>query len=166
MGHIADSFSQTRPHGTAYSLEEVRDYIRHRLQRVNPVIFFWGCYTGIQSILDVFLSTDRSIMSSSSHCPNNHFVDRADVLVSSCQIILLHECSTIQAFVDDHYVVCASRCHVCREHLTRRYVFEESPTIIAFDMSQHRTSLLESIVIATVHGQNTTYKLRGVMYHM
>ncbi|KAF8238540.1 hypothetical protein L208DRAFT_1490316, partial [Tricholoma matsutake] len=104
-------------------------------------------------------------MSSSSHCPNNHPVDRADVLTSSCQIILLHESSTIQAFVDDHYIVCASCCHVCGEHLTRQYAFEESPAMIAFDMSQHQTSLLESIVIATVNRQNMTYKLRGVMYH-
>ncbi|KAF8239092.1 hypothetical protein L208DRAFT_1067081, partial [Tricholoma matsutake] len=57
------------------------------------------------------------------------------------------------------------RCHVCSEHLTRQYVFEELPTMIAFDMSQHQTLLLESIVIATVNGQNTTCKLRGVMYH-
>ncbi|KAF8240854.1 hypothetical protein L208DRAFT_1495658 [Tricholoma matsutake] len=102
-----------------YSLEEVCDYIQCWLQRVNPAIFPWGRYAGIQSILDILFSANHPIMSSSSHCPNNNLVDRANVLTSSCQIILLHECSTIQAFVDNHYVVCASHCHICREHLMR-----------------------------------------------
>ncbi|KAF8237008.1 hypothetical protein L208DRAFT_1217976, partial [Tricholoma matsutake] len=155
LGQIAVSFSQI--------LEEVHDYIQCWLQRVNPVIFPWSRYTGIQSILDLLFSMNCPIMSSSSHCPDNHVVDRANVLTSSCQIILLCECSTIQ---DDHYVVCALHCHVCSEHLMRQYVFEESPRMIAFDMWQHQTSLLESIVIATVDGQNTTYKVRRVMYHM
>ncbi|KAF8811158.1 hypothetical protein BYT27DRAFT_7029664, partial [Phlegmacium glaucopus] len=38
--------------------------------------------------------------------------------------------------------------------------------IIAFDVSQHQISLLENIVINTVNGDCTTYKLRGVMYHL
>ncbi|KAF8798231.1 hypothetical protein BYT27DRAFT_7123432, partial [Phlegmacium glaucopus] len=37
--------------------------------------------------------------------------------------------------------------------------------ILTFDMSQYRTLLLESLVLTTVNGQQTTYKLRGVVYH-
>jgi hypothetical protein len=44
-------------------------------------------------------------------------------------------------------------------------VFEDTPAVIAFDMSQYQTSLLESIVITTVNGDCMTYKLRGVLYY-
>ncbi len=74
--------------------------------------------------------------------------------------------TNIQAFVDDQSIECASRCHVCRSHIVRRHVFEDSPAIIAFDMSQQQISLLESIVITSSNGDCTTYKLRGVIYHL
>ncbi|KAF8233245.1 hypothetical protein L208DRAFT_1267607, partial [Tricholoma matsutake] len=56
-------------------------------------------------------------------------------------------------------------CRTCQSHLIRSHVFEHAPTIIAFDMSQHRTLSLQSLVLTTFNGQQTTYKLRGVVYH-
>ncbi|KAF8815887.1 hypothetical protein BYT27DRAFT_7230092 [Phlegmacium glaucopus] len=131
--------------------------MRQRLQRADPAVFAWGSYTGIQSILDYFLATNHPV-TSSSH--------RADLLASSCQITVLRQCPNIQAFVDDQIIECASRCPVCQSHVVRQHVFEDTPAIIAFDVSQHQTNLLESIVITTVNGDHTTYKLRGVMYHL
>ncbi|KAF8231665.1 hypothetical protein L208DRAFT_1202497, partial [Tricholoma matsutake] len=45
-------------------------------------------------------------------------------------------------------------------------IFRETPALIAFDMSQYQTSLSNNIVVTTVDGQCTTYKLRGVIYHL
>jgi hypothetical protein len=45
-------------------------------------------------------------------------------------------------------------------------VFEEAPPIIAFDLSCYQTPLLENLIITTVNGHHTSYKLRGVIYHL
>ena len=168
LGQIADGFSQTRirDRDTAYTLEEVRDSMRRRLQIVDPAAFPWGRYTGIQYILDCLLGMSRPVTSSSVRCPNDHPLNRADLLASTGQITILRQCPDIQAFIDDQSIECASRCHVCRSHTVRQHIFEDTPAIIAFDLSQHQISLLESIVITTVNGDRMTYKLRGVMYHL
>ena len=49
--------------------------------------------------------------------------------------------------------------------MVRQHVFEDTPAVIAFDMSQHKISLLESVVITTVKGDSMTYNLRGVIYY-
>ena len=167
LGQIADGFSQTTAQGTAsaYTLEEVREFLRRRLHRANPTVFAWGRYTGIQNIMDYLLATSQPVTSSSLRCPNNHPLDRAGSLTSSCQITILRQCPDIQAFINDQSIECASRCCVCRSHLIRQHVFEDTPAVIVFDMSLHQTSLLENVVITTVNGISTTYKLRGVMYY-
>ena len=86
--------------------------------------------------------------------------------IMSCEITVLCQCPNIQAFVDDQSIECASRCPVCQSHVVREHAFEDTPAIVAFDLSQHQTSLLESVVITTVNGDRTTYKLRGVMYYL
>ena len=166
LGQIVDGFSQTGLRDPAYTLEEVRDFMRRSLQRADPVAFPWGGYTGIQYILDYLLGTHRSVTSSSVRCPNEHPLNRADQVASSCQIPILHQCTNIQAFVDNQSIECASHCLVCHSHVIRRHIFEHTPAVIAFDLSQNPISLLESIVITTVNGDRMTYKLRGVMYHM
>jgi hypothetical protein len=166
LGKIADGFSQTRLRGTEYTLEEVRDSMQRYLERVDPAAFPWGRYTGIQYILDYLLDMDHSVTSSSMRCPNGHPLNRDDLLASSGQITILRKCPDVQAFVDDQSIECASRCRVCQCHIIRQHVFQDTPAIIAFDLSQHQISLLESIVITTVNGDCTTYKLRGVMYHL
>ena len=167
LGRIADGFSLTSLQDSApYTLEEVRDSIRRSLQRADPAVFPWGGYTGIQYILDYLLVTDRSVTSSSVRCPNDHPLNAADMAASSCQIAILRQSPNIQAFIDNQSVECASRCRVCHSHIIRRHVFEHTPAVIAFDLSQHPISLLESIVITTVNGDRMTYKLRGVMYYL
>ena len=166
LGQLADDFSQTRHQGGAYTLEELRDSMRRRLQTADPAAFPWGGYTGIQCVLDYLLAMNRSVTSSSVRCPNNHPLQRADLLASSCQITILRQCPNIQAFVDNQSIECASRCPICQSHVVREHAFEDAPAIIAFDLSQHQTSLLESMVITTVNGDRTTYKLRGVMYYL
>ena len=99
-------------------------------------------------------------------CPNNHPLNRARVATSSCQIAILCQCTDIQAFIDNHSIECASHCRVCHSHVIRQHVFEDTPAIIAFDMSQHWVSLLESIVVTMVNGSCTTYKLRGIVYYL
>ena len=165
LGKIVDGFLQVRVR-TEYTLEEVRDSMRRSLQRADPVVFPWGGYTGIQYILDYLLRTSHSVTSSLMRCPNNHLLNRAHVAASGSQIPILRQCTDIQAFIDDHSVECASRCHVCHSHVIRQHVFEDTPAIIAFDLSQHPVTLLESIVITTVDGACTTYKLRGIMYYL
>jgi hypothetical protein len=166
LGKMVDGFLQAGVR-TEYTLEEVRDSMRRSLQRTNPAAFPWGGYTGIQYILDYLLGTRRSVTSSLMRCPNDHPLDRARVFTSGCQIAILRQCTDIQAFVDDHSIECASRCRVCHSHVIRQHVFEDTPAIIAFDMSQHPISLLESIVITTpVDGGCTTYKLRGIVYYL
>ncbi|KAF8220988.1 hypothetical protein L208DRAFT_1330708 [Tricholoma matsutake] len=59
-----------------------------------------------------------------------------------------------------------SHCQSCQSYMIRKHVFEHAPIILAFDMSQHRTLLLPSIVLNTVDGHHTAYKLRGVVYHL
>ena len=143
----------------------MRDSLRRRLQRVDPVTFPWGGYAGIQHILDYLLNTDHVVTSSSVRCPNNHPLKKADLAASSCHISILRQCPNIQAFINDQSIECASRCHICHSHIVRQHVFEDSPAIIAFDMTQYETSLSESIVITKSTGDHTTYKLRGVMYY-
>ena len=165
LGQIVDGFSQTSLRDTGYTLEEVRDFLRRRLQRADPVAFPWGGYAGIQYIFDYLLCMDRFVTSSSVRCPNDHPLGRAQLVASSCQISILRQCPNIQAFVEDQSIECASRCRVCHSHIVQRHVFEDAPPIIAFDMSQYQISLSESIVITTTNGDRTTYKLKGVMYH-
>jgi hypothetical protein len=170
LGEIADGFSHTRFPDTAYTLEQVRDFTRRRLQRANPAVFPWGRYTGIQYILDYLLgtSTGRSVTSSSLRCPNNHplITGRDYMVASSCQISILRQSSNIQAFIDNHTIECGSRCRVCGSHIIRHHFFENTPPLLAFDLSQYATNLLESIVITTVDRDCKTYKLRGVIYYI
>ena len=169
LGKMVDGFLQTtetRLWGTAYTLEEVRDFMRRSLQRADPAAFPWGRYAGIQCILDYLLGTGRSVTSSLMRCPNDHPLDRAHVVASSCQISILRQCPDLQAFIDDQFIECTSRCHVCHSHVIRQHVFEDTPAIIAFDLSQHQIALLDSILITAVNGNRTTYKLRGVMYYL
>ena len=166
LGQIADGFSQTRLRDSVYTLEEVRDFMRRSLERADPAVFPWGGYTGIQYILDYLLVTGRSVTSSSVRCPNDHPLNAADLVASSCQIAVLCQSPNIQAFINDQSVECTSRCRVCHSHIVRRHVFEDTPAVIVFDLSQHPISLLESVVITTVNGNRTTYKLRGVMYYL
>ena len=166
LGQIVDGFSQTGLCDPAYTLEEVRDFMQRSLQRADPTTFPWGGYTGIQYILDYLLETGHSVTSSSVSCPNNHPLNRVRLVASSCQIAVLCQSPNIQTFVEDQSIKCASRCHACRSHVVRRHVFEDAPAVIAFDLSQQQISLLESIVITTVNGNRTTYKLRGVIYHL
>ena len=133
---------------------------------MDPVVFPWGGYTGIQYILDYLLIMGHSVISSSVRCPNDHPLNAADLVASSCQIAVLHQSPNIQAFINDQSVECASCCRVCHSHIVRRHVFEDTPAVIAFDLSQHLISLLESVVITTVNGNRMTYKLRGVMYYL
>ena len=65
LGQIVDGFSQTGLRDPAYTLEEVRDFMRRSLQRTDPATFPWGGYTGIQYILDYLLETGHSVTSSS-----------------------------------------------------------------------------------------------------
>jgi hypothetical protein len=163
---MADTFLEINLRDSAYTLEGVRDSMRMCLQKADPALFPWGGYTGIQHILDYLLVTDYSVTSSSVRCPNDHALKKADLDVSSCQIAVLSQFPNIQAFIDNHSIECASRCRVCHSHIVRHHVFEDTPPVVAFDLSQHHISLLESIVITTVDGDDVTYKLRGVMYHL
>jgi hypothetical protein len=69
-------------------------------------------------------------------------------------------------YVDGHSIECASCCRICHSYVIWQHFFEDTPAIIAFDMSQHPISLLESIVITTVDGGCTAYKLRGIVYYL
>ena len=138
--------------------------MRQHLQRSDPTAFPWGRYTRIQYILDYLLGMSHSVTLLSVSCPNDHPLNRAD-LASSSQITILCQCRNIQAFVDDQSIECVSHCHVCQSQVIWQHTFEDTPAIIAFDLSQ--ISLLESIVISTtVNGHHMTYKLRGMMYHL
>ena len=119
MGMISDSFSQTQFQNST----NIRDFVRRRLQRIDPISFAWGQFTSIQSILDHFLATSYPITSSLMFCPNNHPVNRDARLGSTCQITILQQCSTIQDFVDDQTIHCASSCQNCHSHLLRKQVF-------------------------------------------
>jgi hypothetical protein len=165
LGQIADSFSQTWPQGTSYNLEDVCDFVRRCLQRIDPVSFAWGHFTSIQNIVDHFLAATCPITLSSIHCPNNHPVNIDERPATSCQITILRRCQTIQAFINNQTVECASSCRTFHSHLIRKHVLTHPPPILAFDMSQYRTLLLESLVLTTINGQQTTYKLRGVIYY-
>ena len=165
LGQIADSFSQTWPQGTSYNLEDVRDFVQRRLQRIDPVRFAWGHFTSIQNILDHFLAAKCPITLSSMYCPNNHTANIDERSASTCQITILRQYQTIQTFINNQTIECASSCQTCHSHLIRKHVFTHPPPILAFDMSQNRTLLLESLVLTTVNGHQTTYKLRGVVYY-
>lgn len=52
--------TKTRLRCSEYTLEDVRDFLRQRLQRADPTTFPWGGYTGTPYILDYLLSTDHS----------------------------------------------------------------------------------------------------------
>ena len=168
LGEIADGFSQTMFPDTAYTLEQVRDFTRRKLQRADPAVFPWGRYTGIQYILDYLLNSGRSVTSSSLRCPNNHHLStgRDYMAASSCQISILRQSPNIQAFIDNHTIECASSCRVCGSLIVRHHFFEDTPPLLAFDLSQQATNLLERIVITTVNGDCKTYKLRGVIYYI
>ena len=136
LGQVADGFSETNLQNSTYTLEEVRDFMRLSLQRVDSTLFPWGGYTGIHHILDYLLVTDYSVTSSSARCPNDHALKAADLDVSSCQIPVLSQSPNIQAFVDNHSIECVSRCRVCHSHIIWHHVFEDTPAVIAFDLSQ------------------------------
>jgi hypothetical protein len=59
LGLLAGSFRQHLE--GAYTLEEVRDYLRRSLQRFDPVRFAWGIYTSVHSVLDNILMTEFPI---------------------------------------------------------------------------------------------------------
>lgn len=164
LGLLSDSFKHHL--SGSYSLEEVRDFMRRKLCRKDPLHFAFGCDTSVHSILNEFLSSMNVITASQRHCMNGHPVDPRLDSNRNCQLIPPPEASDgpLQAYFDNFCVVSSASCSTCGSQLHRQFEFLSSPPILALDVSRCGL-LLDHLLLVRIGDRQAAYKLRGVIYH-
>jgi len=163
LGPLANGFA--RHHDGEFTLDDVRDFIRRRLQRSAPDEFGWGREASVHSVLERVLGSDLPILSSNLHCPNHHPVDRRQLTVQNCLITAgTDRAGSVQEWVDIFDNTRASKCHICDDFLVRKHWFVHNPVLLAFNVSANIQFINHSLMIP-INENNFTYKLRGIIYH-
>jgi hypothetical protein len=164
LGLLVDGFS--RYYNGEYSLEDVRDLLRHHLHQHAPQSFPWGRDTSVDAILYMLLATRTPVLSSNLSCPQCHPVARDQLaLLSNCNINVGGITSgSIQSDIDLFVNVTGSKCTTCNDSLLRKFKFVCSPQILAYPVSGVNMTVNHTLAVP-VEGQLHQYCLRGVIYH-
>ncbi|KAF9465625.1 hypothetical protein BDZ94DRAFT_1133068, partial [Collybia nuda] len=164
LGTLSDAFIHHI--NGKYTLEGVREYMRHKFFRKNPTHFPLGQDTSVHSILNELLSSVNVVTSSFRFCGNGHPVDQCPSTNNNCQLIPFpeHPNTMLQTYINDFIVASAAECPVCCIQLRRRFIFLSAPQILALDITQI-TSPLSSVLDISVGGYRFTYHMRGIIYH-
>lgn len=144
-----------------FSLEQIRDFIRHRLARFSAE-FTFGSYASVHSVTEQLLKTCEPVTTSNLCCPNSHVIDRNPSSTSNCEIIIFGS-PYLQAFVDNFTVETAAKCSTCNTYLSRVTKFIQTPPLLAFDLGNN-APFLDPVVWISCRDTCVRYSLRGIIY--
>ena len=100
-----------------FSLEQIRDFLRHRMARISDQ-FAFGRYASVHCIMEQLLKTTRPVTTADILCPNGHDIDRNHFPTCSCQIIVFGRPGmSLQEYVNDFSVSLSSKCSTCNVNL-------------------------------------------------
>ena len=163
LGSMADGF--TRHVTGEFTLNDVRDFIRRKLQRSAPNNFSWGEETSVHCVLDHLLNSQKPIISSRLDCPNNHSVDRVQRVLHNCFVSAPADLAgSIQEKIDTFSSTMGSKCQFCESLLVRTFTFIHNPFLLAFDVSAN-VDIIDKSLVLPVNGNNYMYSLRSIMYY-
>jgi hypothetical protein len=112
-----------------FSLEEIRDFMRHHLARISTE-FMFGHYASVHCIIKCFFKTQYPVIISHPMCPNGHVVDRHQFPTSNCKIIIFAQPSrSLQYCIDNFSHSTASKCMTCSTFLLWSTSFVQSPPV-------------------------------------
>ena len=148
-----------------YSLEQIREYFRHRLARVSRE-FTFGAYASVQAIGEYLFRAQEIVTTSDVFCSNGHRLGRDHrSSISSYQIIIHGSMeSSLQACMDNFTVELGSKCATCNTYLIKRTTFVQAPPLLAFDLSNGSDLTLDPVVWMSCEHSRVRYVLRGVIY--
>lgn len=166
LGPLSTDFSRIAS-AAGHRLEDARDTMRRLLGNVDCVMFGYGEYTSVHSLLERILTSSVPVTQSSVICTSGHVVDRAGAASLSCQLMLVDSAGeSLQDHVNRLGVTSATRCVHCNLPLVRIFTFVSAPTLISFDLSGGVRPRLNYIVDIPVNGRPAVrYALRGVVYY-
>ena len=146
-----------------FSLEQIRDFLRHRLARMSQE-FTFGSYTSVQSLAEFLFSTQEIITTSHVFCSEGHndgVIDRNhESSTSNYQIIILATTEmSLQAYMDNFKLELASRCATCNTHLMKSTSFVQTPALLAFDISNGSALSLDPVLWILCDNSLISYKL-------
>ena len=137
---LVTSFERHESYPTAtqdsqhFSLEQIRDFMRHHLSRISTE-FTFGQYTSVHSIAEHCFKTCHPVTISDLTCPNGHVVNRHWPPTSNCEIIIFgHPGMSLQDCLDNFTDPTASNCPTCDTCLFRTTSFVQLPPVLVFDL--------------------------------
>jgi len=153
---------------TSYTLEQIRDHLRHRLASLDDE-FAFSRYASVHVIMNRLLMSQEPIMKSSRRCHDGHTVDIDEQVSSSCEIVTVATgVSTlvgysIQEYMDDFSMPLSATCPECRNQLVHSFSFASHPPLLCIELWQ-RLRLLDSVLHISVGDLHREYNLRGIIY--
>ena len=155
---------------TSYSLEEIRDQLRHCLASLDDD-FTFGRYASVHTIMNRILVSQDLVTKSVRRCraSGNHTVDGDERLSSSCEIMMMGASGSaptgysIQEFINNFSMPLSGTCPECGDELLRSFLFAFHPPLLCIELWQI-PRLLDPVLHINVGGLHRRYKLRGVIY--
>lgn len=106
------------------------------------------------------------IPASQRHCVHGYAVDPNPDTNNNCQLIPVTVLNAmLQDYFDNFIVASATRCSICNTHLVRWFMFLSAPPLLALDISQSSSAMLDTELRLTVGGGQFVYKIQGALYH-
>ena len=168
---LTTDFGSHKDHRTntelaSYSLDQIRDQLRHRLAGIDSE-FTFGRYASVHAIMNRLLETKDPVMKSIHRCRDNHLVDRNERVSNSCEITTAGASAlsghSIQEYMEDFSVPVSATCPECRNELVRSFSFTLHPPMLCIELWQ-RPRMLDSFLHIEAGGLRRQYNLRGVVY--
>ena len=94
--HKHEDIQQASASVQTFSLEQIRDFIRHCLARFSSE-FTFGRYTSVHSITEQLMKTCEPVTTSYLYCTDGHNVNQNPSTTSNCEIIIFGSSSSLQA---------------------------------------------------------------------
>jgi hypothetical protein len=164
---------ESGPGSPTFSLEQIREFLRHRLARMSRE-FTFGSYASVQSLAELLFSTHEIITTSQVFCSEGHNDGvngrHHHSSTSNYQIIILSTMeNSLQDCMNNFRLQLGSRCVTCNTHLTKSTSFVQTPPLLAFDISNNlndgSTLSLDPVLWILCDNSRVRYNLRGIIYY-
>ncbi len=150
-----------------YSLEDVREFIRHRLNNAFPNTFAIGCNTSVEALTVKFMLGSDKLNETHCVCENNHC--SGYILSYNCAFAPGGTGGAHWNTVQEYINMVAFRqlqvsCTVCSTPIIQYDRFLYAPIILVVLVSGTITPPDLDICLS-VNGHNVYYDLQGIIYY-
>ncbi|KAK0493391.1 hypothetical protein EDD18DRAFT_1333771 [Armillaria luteobubalina] len=167
MVMLASAFSKFADN--KHTLEEVRDFFRHRLNRDVGNMFAFGNETSVEALLMQWTKGSAEFVEVTYQCGGGHICSHT---THFCAVIEpgstgTLQWTTLQQFITNNECMPLtdneSMCIQCGQQTFRKETYLIAPPIIGFPVSFTRT-VSDSTISITVVGEKVPYRLGGIVY--